>query len=612
MNAKNANAILESTNQAIEYILRRDIAAGYGTNEDLAPKWIQAVSQINKEMALVKPAMPDATEILQLLESICNPDVATLEKHKWWPKAIGVKGNGVEGQSSKSVLGKRKAVEVMVEEGKAEQEEDVMEIDEDARAEARCKEKIDGKKKVQDDNPHNNSEDVERGDDAVRKNDVQRKNKALDDGVKGSNENPEYGHPRRRRILPTQGDDTQRLTPKSILLPVKSTSATPSKKGMAAQNGNLYNEPCSKCAKKANPWCYRLVDGDSTACLPCKTGKHRCNYSNNYKLWGRYAVRAQSHTRSKTPALSKPPSPSPMAHMKEQSQSAEVVITSKLIKKPVPSRKQCPSPLPVAGPSHNRNKSVNRSSPIHPHSVPPATAATNSTTRALTPGRAYSLTGVPMATKEELDVLKEELHSFQQELAQMQDKWDKGVKALLRWEQDYQLLQAKLRAVVAERSSLQEEIRNLRIGYGGTSKDLKEHLVLPFQLPPMAPGPSSVSSPGSPHILVPDASTTSPSRMPQTTPPATPDSGPLSILNSPSHMSPHSPFSACASPCPATPALCTMTPADPAEDFPFAPLASLDQSVSETHASSPSHLQLIRLPSPSRLSLVRLPSPSRL
>ncbi|KAG9309019.1 hypothetical protein JVU11DRAFT_11136 [Chiua virens] len=420
MNAKNANAILESANRAIEYILQRDIAAGYGTNEDPAPKWIQAVSQINKEMVSVKPAVPDATEIPQLLvavdafwpknhdwpdwESICNPDVAMLEKHEWWPKAIGVKGNGVEGQFSKSVLGKRKAAEVTVEEGKAEQEEDAMEIDEDAQAEACRKEKIDGKKKVQDDNPHNNSEDIEHGqptrrrrihDDnknlkrldnakegAAWKNDMQRKKKAPDNSVNGSNENSEYATDSQIDSITSQVyfSDTQQVLP---------------------------------------------AGGRRRHCMPA--------------LQDRQASLRLFQQLQATPAPSKPPSPSPVAHTKEQSQSGlsskklipEVVITSKPIKKPVPSRKQRPSPPPVAGPSCNHNKSVNCSSPIHPRSVPPATAATNSTARALTPGRAYSLNGVPMATKEELDVLKEELHSFWQKLAQMRDERDKGVKALL-------------------------------------------------------------------------------------------------------------------------------------------------------------------------------------
>lgn len=127
------------------------------------PSWVLHQPYKNK----ITSTIPYATQIPQLLvgvdrywvkdsndwpdwKKICNPDRAELETHEWWPRVAIDGSTGKTGESSKSVLGKRKAEEPAQKESEGKGGEDMVEGD--GEEDVRWREKVEGKKKAKEDN----------------------------------------------------------------------------------------------------------------------------------------------------------------------------------------------------------------------------------------------------------------------------------------------------------------------------------------------------------------------------------------------------------------------------------------------------------------------------
>lgn len=95
---------------------------------------------------------------------ICNPTIADLQKHGWWPRVVGKGAEAQKGASTQSILGKRKvakSAERAVEKGESGEK---MEIDDIRDEEERGKEKAEGKRRARsDDRREHRGDNMERG-----------------------------------------------------------------------------------------------------------------------------------------------------------------------------------------------------------------------------------------------------------------------------------------------------------------------------------------------------------------------------------------------------------------------------------------------------------------
>lgn len=251
---------------------------------------------------------------------ICTADSTTLSLHPWWPRVErkGVKTK--QGESSASVLGKRKATEEAEAEPRRNKDLGKAQVEEEAEAEGAGK--AVGQMKTSDDAKEDMViEDEEEA--ARRKEKVAGKMKAAGDSV---GDDIERGRPRQRRRL--QGKDTQTIAPhrsRGVIRVPRDTPTPPyspppksvPQVGLDAEDRGTFPSPCSECKKK-NLTCDRAATG--TACAPCQASKRRCDHSGPAR--GRSVSRARSRARSRasepskgksrqsSPARPKAPSPS--------------------------------------------------------------------------------------------------------------------------------------------------------------------------------------------------------------------------------------------------------------------------------------------------------------
>ena len=186
------------------------------------------------------------------------------------------------GESSRSVLGKRKEQGSVERTAQGQAEEDIG-VDETAEEVARRKEKVEGKKR------------------------------AMDEGADTSSKETERGRTRQRRRI---ADDDQQppTSQKRIRRAVRGPPSPPIGSDHAEDDDDMpttHEEPCTQCVKKRLR-CLRAATGYS--CTPCRGSKRRCTHAAGRR--GRSVSRARSHAPPKT----RDPSPSspPLAKAKTQ------------------------------------------------------------------------------------------------------------------------------------------------------------------------------------------------------------------------------------------------------------------------------------------------------
>lgn len=406
---------------------------------------------------------------------ICSPNVEDLQEHEWWPRVVWNGAKDQMGGSAQSILGKRKAeksAERDLEKGRLEEE---MEIDEVPDEEARRKEKVEGKRKAQSNDQHDNDGD-----------------------------NVERGRSRQRQRLegpPSHPKLSQR--PKSILRSARATEkaptiSTPQQQDQA--NDNTYNPPCSECQKKMVP-CYKTATG--LACQRCKVVKRKCDRAEGQR--GHAASRHTSRAPSRAPAGSRAQgegtttmntrSPSPgMMVTRGRSQSrprpasltnckylfpislsplttyvsvAEVVITSRPPRRVKAARSHSTRSISpsTTGPFLQTEPPHISSPSARGRPVPPASIPTTSPNADLSPGRSHVLAGVPMVSKAEFEHISAELETLRSTMERVVGEQQAQVDLLKHWAEQYQGMRGVIRELEGQRAALREDVRDLQAGY---------------------------------------------------------------------------------------------------------------------------------------------------